>query len=695
MFFTFRFLVLGGEQFPSTSEVLTWQHWESSTRKRVFNIYGTTEISCWSMIHEVTKSDLEAGEVPLGELLDDTWIAFSPDLNSNSGLEEIVLTSHKRVCYVDETDWDEKLTQGHQFAHHTGDLVKRVGDKVFYHGRKNDIHWIKQFGQKINLSKIEIVATEICPAVSCIFIKKKIVLFVVTEDEKLIKAIKSLVKDKLDSFEVPDDIRKISFFPLSENGKVSKPQLVEIYKDFLREDSERRIEAEEAFIEAINSILNLQLGKVPASSDEPDGKRKKTDMDFTFKALGGTSFDALRISMKLEDQTGMSNGLLPKLLGEQHTIRDIVSYLQEVKPNGDQQFLAIPRKAKSSITTEVVERFNLDKCIDASPALVQFENEAFISVGSHSHQLVNIDTKNLKLMSKTIFSDRIESEVTGLHSTGLAGCYDGNLYCFKLHSGEIVWKFNSNGMIKSKAVVIGDLVIFGNYNYEKNLWCLQQLDSGGVTLKWNQLVGTRGILSMPLVINELSILVCTLDGTCSLVNIYNGETVWNRKFESPIFSSPQKIPNRNEIVLAEVSRTVHCLDFSGNLLWNFQTEGYIFSSFLFYQPTVEDIKICFGSHDKSLRCLSYNFEKKSVRTVWSAELKSQIYGTPRLVTIKSCDFAVSCATNGQINFVKLSDGIIEHTHKLPGEIFSTPVIVDKMLFVGCRDNYLYCIKFKE
>lgn len=645
------------------------------------------------MIHEVTKNDFESGEVPLGKLLDDTWMAFSPDLTSNSGLEEIVLTSHKRVCYIDETDWDEKLTEGHQFAHHTGDLVRRDKEKIFYHGRKNSI--IKQFGQKVDLNQIEIVASEIVPSVSCIFIKKKIVLFVKTDNDMLIKGLKHFLKKKLKPNEVPDDIRKISFFPLSENGKISKEQLTEIYKDFLREDRERRIEAEESFIEAINQILNLQLGKVPSSSssDEPDGKRVKTNLDLTFKELGGTSFDALRISMKLEDQTGLSNGLLSKLLGDKYTIRDIVSYLQEVKPNDDQQFLTIPRKVSSSIVTEVVKRFNLDKCIDATPSLIHLENEAFISVGSHSHQLVTINANSLKLKSKTIFNDRIESEVTSLKSSGLAGCYDGNLYCFDLQCGEILWKFDSKGMIKSKAVVVGGLIIFGNYNYEKNLWCLQQSESGGVTMKWNQLVGTRGILAMPLVINESSVLICTLDGTCEVLNVVNGEKIWNKKFESPIFSTPRKIPKRDEIVLAEVSRSVHCIDFEGNVLWSFQAGGHIFSSFLFHQPTDDEVKIIFGCHDKKLRCLNYNFEKQSANVVWSSELNSQIYGTPQLVTINSNDFAVSCTTSGHINFVNLAKGTVNHTHKLPGEIFSTPVIFDRMMFVGCRDNFLYCIKF--
>lgn len=688
-------LALGGEQFPSAREVLTWQDWDSSSKKRVFNIYGTTEVSCWAMIHEVTKEDLLSGEVPLGTLLDDTTYAFSPELDNNLGLEEMVLTTKTRICFVDNKSWDEQLDKGNTFAQLTGDFVRRYNNNVYYYGRRNDI--IKKFGERVNLSKIEIVALEVVPVAACIYMKKKVALFVKTDDDHLVAALNAKLKERLQPSEVPDDIRKISFFPLTENGKICKQQLKQIYKDLLKKDRDKRVAAEETFLEAINQILNLKLGKPSSSaseaSDEPDGKRMKTEMDLTFKALGLTSFDALRISMKLEDQTGLSNGLLPKLLDDRHTIHDICLYLKDMRQKKSDKAVETG-VTSSSIVTKVVQRFNLEKCVDSSPALLRTDTGNFVSVGSHSHQLITIDAKSLKLVSKTTLGDRIECEVTQLNQSGLVGSYDGNLYCFDLQSGAIKWKFDSKGMIKSKALVVGETVIFGNYNHDKNLWCLQQTEAGGMDVKWSKLVGSRGgILSVPLLINDNSVLICTLEGTCELLNTADGETIWIKKLENPVFSCPQKVPGRNEVLVAEVSKTVHCIDFDGNFLWKFTTDGHIFSSFLFHQENPDEIKILFGCHDKKLRCLNYNYESKSASCVWSSELQSQIYGTPRLISINSENYIISCATDGNINFVNLSSGAIEHTHKLQGEIFSTPVIVDRMVFVGCRDNFLYCLQF--
>lgn len=391
--------------------------------------------------------------------------------------------------------------------------------------------------------------------------------------------------------------------------------------------------------------------------------------------------------MRLEDQTGLSNGLLPKLLSDRHSIRDICYYLKDLKPNNTHNFVS-PQRAVTSIITEILARFDLQKCVDASPA--RFEN--FVSVGGHSHQVITVDAKSLKIVSCTELGDRIESEVSVMdQNAGLVGCYDGHLYCLDLLSGAIKWKFNSHGMIKSRAFVDGDLVLFGNYNYEKNLWCLQVDSTGKVNLKWNRLVGSRGILANPLPIDAASVIICTLDGTIENISIDNGETKWNKKLESPVFSSPQKIPGRPLLLVAEVSKKVCCVDFNGNLLWKFETDGHIFSSFLFHQVRDDEIKILFGCHDKKLRCL--NYKGQSLNLEWSTELQSQIFGTPRMVQINSENYVISCATNGFVNFVKLTTGAIEHSHKLPGEIFSTPVTHEKILFVGCRDNFLYALKF--
>lgn len=64
-----RVLLLGGEPFPSTKSILKASHLQNTTK--LFNIYGITEVSCWSSINEIVKEN-NIDESYLGEPLSET-----------------------------------------------------------------------------------------------------------------------------------------------------------------------------------------------------------------------------------------------------------------------------------------------------------------------------------------------------------------------------------------------------------------------------------------------------------------------------------------------------------------------------------------------------------------------------------------------------------------------------------------------
>lgn len=63
-----RFLVLGGETCPT--QLKDWQNWKSTKRKRIFNIYGITEVSSWATIKEIVEDDLLLDKIPIGTVID-------------------------------------------------------------------------------------------------------------------------------------------------------------------------------------------------------------------------------------------------------------------------------------------------------------------------------------------------------------------------------------------------------------------------------------------------------------------------------------------------------------------------------------------------------------------------------------------------------------------------------------------------
>lgn len=84
-----RVLLLGGEPFPNMKCVLKASHLQNMTR--LFNIYGITEISCWSSINEIVKNNID--ESCLGEPLSETIFQIRNEDNE-------MITSGEGTLYI-------------------------------------------------------------------------------------------------------------------------------------------------------------------------------------------------------------------------------------------------------------------------------------------------------------------------------------------------------------------------------------------------------------------------------------------------------------------------------------------------------------------------------------------------------------------------------------------------------------------
>lgn len=99
----------------------------------------------------------------------------------------------------------------------------------------------------------------------------------------------------------------------------------------------------------------------------------------------------------------------------------------------------------------------------------------------------------------------------------------------------------------------------------------------------------------------------------------------------------------------------------------------------------------FGDHDCSLHSVT-----KEMCFNWSIKLDSPIGACPFIGNLNSPKGTLSicccCTTNGSIFILDIATGKILASTKLPGEIFSSPLIVGNQIVVGCRDNNVYCLK---
>ncbi|XP_038112798.1 beta-alanine-activating enzyme [Culex quinquefasciatus] len=678
-----RCLVLGGEPFPDGLDKL------KKSGLRIFNIYGITEMSCWATIEQVLLGC--EGQVALGTPIDgsvelelrDVETAEIVDLNSTECVRgELYLGSRVRKCLV---DGEEGMLESEDVLYRrTGDLVElRADGKYYYLGRCDDM--VKRFGVRVSLAQIEQVGDRYQELTKSFAVfdetsHKLLLLYTAIDKEFDEQSLRQYLRVNLLESHHPDELLQVQSFPLTAHGKIDRQLLKKRYFDKADVDTSKNLQ--DFFVEQLLKLLGIQLN---FSLKDHATKRAKLDRECSFVDAGGTSMQAVQLVTSVQDQfsVGIPN-LIGMLLDKTVSLKEAATYLDDVRCGSD------PPPSKSTLRIEVaIEfRFDMGKCIDATPTIFKSvkRNRTIVAVGSHSHRVIVLDLDSDELVSELVLPDRVESSVSFLAETGcgLVGCYDGLLYCFDLWSGAIRWKFDSGGMIKCKALVGDSRIIFGSYAENYNLFAL---DLGG-SLVWKLSIGKKGILSSPISLSNGTAFVATLDGSYCSFATADGTIQWSGKLESPVFATSVFVARSEAILVAEVRGLLHCFScLDGSQLWQISVNGNIFST-----PTVipqtDHVDIVFGCHDKHLYCYSWkdcaSHEPPELR--WKLRLQSPVYAG----LVITNNVIVACSTSGYINMIFWTNAQLVGMIKLEGEVFSTPVIGSlDVVYVGCRDNYLY------
>ena len=78
--------------------------------------------------------------------------------------------------------------------------------------------------------------------------------------------------------------------------------------------------------------------------------------------------------------------------------------------------------------------------------------------------------------------------------------------------------------------------------------------------------------------------------------------------------------------------------------------------------------------------------------VWKTDVGGRVFGA---VALASCAASgrvvVAATTQGSLCVLRLSDGVVVTRLSLPGECFSSPVVRECRVYVGCRDDHVYCV----
>ncbi|XP_074444234.1 beta-alanine-activating enzyme isoform X1 [Larus michahellis] len=331
---------------------------------------------------------------------------------------------------------------------------------------------------------------------------------------------------------------------------------------------------------------------------------------------------------------------------------------------------------------------NTRKCVDASPLVIIPAEEgvsASVYIGSHSHAMQAIDLDLGEVKWEKNLGDRIESSacVSKCGKFIVVGCYDGLVYVLQSGDGEIHWTFVTEDTVKSSAVVdpSSGLVYIGSHDQH-----VYALDIYKKACIWKLHCEGGAVFSSPCLSSfPHHLYVATLGGLLLAVNPVTGNKIWKSFLGKPLFSSPHC--NEKYVCVGCVDGNVYCYAHSGEKVWQFSTNGPVFSSPCISSLTKQEI--FFGSHDRFIYCCSMEGN-----LLWKFEATSSVYGTPFVFQsddLKNKILLAAVSTDGKVWILNAKSGTAEGADRLPGEVFSSPVVWGTKLVVGCRNDYVYCL----
>lgn len=186
-----------------------------------------------------------------------------------------------------------------------------------------------------------------------------------------------------------------------------------------------------------------------------------------------------------------------------------------------------------------------------------------------------------------------------------------------------------------------------------------------------------------------------LPSLASQVNRSISETV--STCQSPGMDSDISTSSRTRVVFGSHDHRVYCLATDGSLVWSFETDSPVYSS-----PCVAQLN--YGTNTSGFtNALSattqVDVDCSSDKSTQNNTMHPLNYGSH----YDSCNSStrnidcrtavIACSTKGTVFVLSLDNGNVIAKLQLPGEVFSSPVVYRGCIYVGCRDNNLYCLRF--
>ncbi len=349
--------------------------------------------------------------------------------------------------------------------------------------------------------------------------------------------------------------------------------------------------------------------------------------------------------------------------------------LTEVKFNPAQKKFDDTGIIKSVKVTKLFE-VEVDGYIDSSAAIDK--ETGMIYFGSYDGYFYGLDSKSGELKFKFEAEDIVDSSPVIYKDSVILAAWNNNIYCLDKKSGDPKWYYvmkssEQNDHRQSSPVIKDGILYIGGY--DGTLYALNA-DDGKVVWRFK----TNGAIRSSGVIHGDTIIFGSADGMLYAVNLADGRGKWFIDLQSPILATPLHLGD--VIVVSTKSGKLFAIDAETHeTLSIFENKNVNFYS----APISYKGDVLFATTDNKLyRLKKYNLKVKSVTNI-----KGPAYATPMIYK----DFIIAPNNSGNLNIIERGAAMrVIGSFDAGDAIQSTPREYDGKLFFGARDNKFYGIR---
>uniref|UniRef100_A0A915P090 AMP-dependent synthetase/ligase domain-containing protein n=2 Tax=Meloidogyne TaxID=189290 RepID=A0A915P090_9BILA len=493
-----EFLLIGGENFPLN---LIRRYINCSTKTRIFNVYGLTEVSCWASCFEFNCENI-------GQFSNDSIPIGNPLLETKFGRnEEKILQIYGRKCFINflRNNEEEPTT--------TGDIAFK---KII--NNENLICVKSRYKPQSQLPSLELETFILNNCLRDTFVKLVFVgackfLFLKVDGNYGIDT-KDLLK------QIPKRLWPTRIFCIAEsnirsdfltlNGKIDETKLIEYIK----------LNYYNKFTSLLNFLnKNYNIPLTPTLSD----------LSSSLRNFGIGSLEAVEICFYLENFSSSSSknifetfgDKMQFILDESTTLGNFLEIFENSETNGNQiNIVEDIGKEEKCIEFELInstlksrECWNVDlgKCIDGTPVC----SDGVIYAASHSGILKGISlTSGSTIFNYLAENERFEAGCVVNQNYLAIGGFSGNLLVFEnnlISNQQPFLTISCSSEIRMTPIFDEKFnLIWGDYSgiiYNLNI------QNGELKQIFNCTKHSFGSLrTSPLIVNNL-IIFATLNGT--------------------------------------------------------------------------------------------------------------------------------------------------------------------------------------